>query len=153
MATCDIQTLISSACASGFKCLSEEQYRATVLQLLCNISVGGADFVRDNISLFTQNPLNVAHGLGATPSRVRVVAKVIAAFDNYSVGDEIAIEGVYDSSDYVLRISYGANATNVWICQQQGLDSWPGALVITKTSGGTISVTTSEIIGKLYAWK
>lgn len=38
MATCDIQTIISQACSSGFKCLNEEQYRALVLQLLCNVS-------------------------------------------------------------------------------------------------------------------
>lgn len=41
MATCNIGELITDACASGFKCLSEEQYRALILQLLCNISEGG----------------------------------------------------------------------------------------------------------------
>jgi hypothetical protein len=39
--TCSIATLIDEACASGFKCLDENQFRALVLQLLCNISAGG----------------------------------------------------------------------------------------------------------------
>jgi hypothetical protein len=37
---CSIGTLVDEACASGFKCLDEAQYRALVLQLLCNLGAG-----------------------------------------------------------------------------------------------------------------
>lgn len=41
MAVCSLSSLIDEACASGFKCLDEQQFRGLVLQLLCNLSSGG----------------------------------------------------------------------------------------------------------------
>ena len=41
MATCNVGTLIDQACLSGFKCLDAAQFRALLLQLLCNLSSGG----------------------------------------------------------------------------------------------------------------
>lgn len=41
MATCNVDTLLTSSCTNEFLCLTPQQARAVILQLLCNISVNG----------------------------------------------------------------------------------------------------------------
>lgn len=50
MATCDISTLLSQACANHFTCLDRDLFRAVELQLLAEISGSDDDFA----ALFAQ---------------------------------------------------------------------------------------------------
>ena len=41
MAVCNVDTLLTSSCTNEFLCLTPQQARAVILQLLCNLSVNG----------------------------------------------------------------------------------------------------------------
>lgn len=41
MATCNVNDLLTQACANGFNCLDEGQQRAVLLSLLCDLAAGG----------------------------------------------------------------------------------------------------------------
>lgn len=42
MANCNVQSLISDACASGFTCLDSRSREAVLLQLLCNLAAAAS---------------------------------------------------------------------------------------------------------------
>lgn len=84
---------------------------------------------------------NAAHGLGVEPTLIQCYAECISAELNYGVGDRVAVSYVTDSAGNLPRISFGYNATNVWIVQ----DSTIILLAIcNKTTGIWTAITSAK---------
>lgn len=61
-------------------------------------------------------PLDVAHGLGATPRLIRTYMRCKTADRGYAVGDIVGVESGHNSTNY-RQVLMGANSTNVWFLQ------------------------------------
>lgn len=94
--------------------------------------------------------INQAHGLGTTPSYVRVALVCISTSAGYAVGDQIDAVNIIatDGSLIFPGFNYGANATNVFITYTS---TATGVALLNKTTGapGTFDPTKFEF--KAYA--
>lgn len=118
MAVCNVQDLIAEACASGFKCVNEVQFRLLLLQLLCNLDAelsgggghaGGTSVIANGVA--TGNVV-FAPPLAAAPTAVVVtVERATGALNLYATltnspgvgGFTYELNGVTDTADYVLH--------------------------------------------------
>jgi len=75
------------------------------------------DFTSSNQTISADALLEVAHGLGAVPSLVRVVMKCTTADLNYSIGDEVEATGDLDGAAADAGVTIYADATNVSLVQ------------------------------------
>jgi hypothetical protein len=155
--TCSVGTLIQEACESGFKCLDEQQYRALVLQLLCNLSSGiGPSFESGLLSPAAGVIFAGPHGLGVVPSRVRAVT-VATTFDlnmAFPVGTETDITSWFDSGSISPEFALSADATNIYLSSLLFV-SGPGesncqTQNIAGNLGNPASINNFRL--KVYAW-
>lgn len=156
MATCSVADLIDQACASGFKCLDEQTFRALLLQLLCNVSSTGLppQFESDVFEITPGTTLNtVAHGLGSTPSYVRAVLVCIAndAGTGAVVGDEISVESVFENNLTAPNFGIKANAASVFLTNTDFFAGQEGAVYIITNGAATNATSVNNFGLKIYA--
>lgn len=130
--------------------------KVTFLQLSNAIAgVPSASFTSTNVNLAAGSVLNMAHGLGATPSVVRWVLVCTTANAGYSIGDEIPISSVVGSSawetDALPTFTGGANATNVFLSYYKTTPTSMELNVVTKNADGMTGLTEASWKAKVYA--
>lgn len=152
--SCNVEDLNNAA--KCFQCLSLLELESASAYLTCQIAdMCGPPTIIDNIDISTlTQPLNALHGLGALPSRVSVVLKITTPVGGYSTGDELPYRNLSDNTDpSQFFLSWGVNATRVWISLVSGIDTWPGAIVIDKGGGSNSGVVGANMVAKVYLWK
>jgi len=103
------------------------------------------DFTSSDQTITVDSLLNVAHGLGALPTLVRLALKCTTANAGYAIDDEIQMPGLMEGIDGGLTTF--ADATNV------GVVTATVVTVIDKGTFNSINITTTSWRYVVRAWK
>lgn len=129
----------------------EAVYDGTAFQATSILTRNGADFTSAETAISATKgvTLNVVHGLGATPSRVRCVLVCQPAGDElgYVAGDEVDLFSLQPVDPN--EVAVGANSTNVWVIQSRDTNL---TIVSKAATYGTANITLANWKFKVYAW-
>jgi hypothetical protein len=117
-------------------------------QLLTPPTGASGQFTSAEQSVQSGHTYAIAHGLGATPRRVRWVMVCKTAEYNYSVGDEIDVATLQNSGNQATFTTYGANATNVFLVTRSGVNI---NVFDYSTHNQTVAITMANWRFKCYA--
>ena len=105
------------------------------------------DFTSTEQTITNGSGLNIAHGLGAKPSRVEAVLLCKTTEDGWAVGDEIALPSKDAVSSSVFNFILGWDATNVTV-----VTCASGVQVVNKSTGAAVALTNSNWRIVVRAW-
>lgn len=108
---------------------------------------GAPGFTSTEQTITNGSGLNVAHGLGAKPTRVEAVLICKTAEDGWAVGDEVALPSKDAVSSSVFNFIMGWDATNVTV-----VTCASGVQIANKSTGAAVSLTNANWRIIVRAW-